>query len=245
MTPEAFRSLPELLGRMTPPDRSELRVTDDVLARWDARALALGRSADWRWTEAAIEASRQALLGATAPQRDLWVYGYGSLMWDPGFHFVEVRRADLSGWQRRFTYRTLMGRGTPQQPALMLSLEARPGCCCGLAFRIAADQVEAESRLLWRREMLRGGYCPQLLRLDTPEGPVSGVVFTANTAHDDHVGELPMDETAAIIGRAVGVIGSNRAYLEQLAAQLHALAIPDDYVDALLQRLPAAGAASA
>ena len=58
------------------------------------------------------------------------------------------------------------------------------------------------------------------------------------------VGELPMDETAAIIGRAVGVIGSNRAYLEQLAAQLHALAIPDDYVDALLQRLPPVGAAS-
>jgi glutathione-specific gamma-glutamylcyclotransferase len=242
VTPEAFFHLPQLLGRVTPPERSELRLTDAVLARWDARAMAQGRSADWRWPDAAIEASRTAVLGPSCGQQDVWVYGYGSLMWDPAIHFVEVRRADLQGWQRRFTYRTVGGRGTPEQPALMLSLEARPGSCCGLAFRIAADQVDTETALLWRREMLRGGYCPVLLPLDTPQGPITGVVFTANTAHADHVGELPLDETACIIGRAVGQLGSNRAYLELLGAQLHTLAIPDPYVDALLQRLPVAPA---
>ena len=238
MSPEAFEHLPELRHRVTHPDHSALRVTPEVVAQWDRRARELGRPADWRWSEAAIEASRLALLGAAVGRQDLWIYGYGSLMWDPGFHFAEVRRADLQGYQRRFTYRTVMGRGTPQRPALMLSLEARAGCCQGLAFRITAERAEPESRILWRREMLRGGYCPALLPLHTPQGPVTAVVFTANTAHDDHVGELPLEQTAAVIGSAAGVIGSNRDYLEQLAAQLQALAIPDDYVDALMQRLP-------
>lgn len=238
MTPEAFRHLPHLRQRVTPPERSELRVTPEVLARWDERAQALGRPPDWRWSERDIEASRRAVLGALDGTRELWVFGYGSLMWDPAMHFDEVRRADLQGWQRRFTYRTIMGRGTPQQPALMLSLEARAGCCQGLAFRLPAGHADAESALLWRREMLRGGYVPRVLPVQTPQGPLSAVVFTANPAHADHVGELPLDETAAIIGCACGVIGSNRSYLEQLAAQLHALQIPDDYVDALVQRLP-------
>jgi cation transport protein ChaC len=78
-------------------------------------------------------------------------------MWDPGFHFAEVRLADIEGFQRRFTYKITIGRGTPEHPALMVALEQRPGRCRGLAFRIAADMVDAESEILWRREMLRGG----------------------------------------------------------------------------------------
>jgi glutathione-specific gamma-glutamylcyclotransferase len=236
---DPFCHLPHLQGRLKPAEQSELRVTPEVLALWDQRARDLGRPADWRWTEAAIEASRRALLGQLDGTRDLWVYSYGSLMWDPAFHFAEVRRADLHGFQRRFTYRTLMGRGTPQQPALMLSLEARPGCCQGLAFRIGAEQADTESALLWRREMLRGGYIPRLLPMDTPQGAVDAVVFTANPQHADHVGELPLEQTAAIIGSACGVIGSNRSYLEQLATQLHLLGIPDDYIDELMRRMPA------
>ena len=238
MTPEAFRHLPDLLPRVTPPERSALRVTPEVLAQWDQRARELGRPTDWRWSEATIEDSRRALLGPLDGTRELWVYAYGSLMWDPAMHFDEVRRADLPGWQRRFTYRTIMGRGTPQQPALMLSLEAREGCCQGLAFRIPPERADAESALLWRREMLRGGYVPRLLPLHTPQGDIEAVVFTCNTAHADHVGELPLDETAAIIGCACGVIGSNRHYLEQLSAQLQTLGIPDGYVDELMRRLP-------
>jgi cation transport protein ChaC len=238
VAPDAFIHLPALRGRVTPPEQSALRVTDAVLAHWDRRAHELGRPPHWRWTEQALEASRRSVLGEIDGERDLWIYSYGSLMWDPGVHFAEVRRADLQGYQRRFTYRTIMGRGTPQQPALMLSLEARPGCCQGLAFRIPAGRADDETRFLWRREMLRGGYRPVWQPVHTPQGAVTALVFAANEAHDDHVGELPVDETVAIIARACGVIGSNRAYLEQLAAQLHALAIPDAYVDDLVRRLP-------
>ena len=76
--------------------------------------------------------------------------------------------------------------------------------------------------MLWRREMIRGIYQPRLLPVHTPQGAVTALVFAANTAHDDHVGELPLDEAAAIIARAEGVLGSNRQYLEQLVWQLRA-----------------------
>ena len=241
LDPGAFVHLPALRGRMVAPEDSELRVTPEVLAFWDQRARALGRGADWRLTDEAIAASRRELLGDLAAPQDLWVYCYGSLMWDPGIHFCELRLAELDGWQRRFTYRTSMGRGTPERPALMLTLEARPGSCRGLAFRIAAARVDEESAILWRREMIRGGYRPQLLPLRTPQGPLRALVFTANTAHPDHVGELPLERTAAIIAGASGVIGSNRDYLLQLAAQLRRLDIGDDYIDALERALPAAG----
>src|SRR5262249_60117835 len=103
-----------------------------------------------------------------------WVYGYGSLMWDPGFHFAEIRLAEVEGYQRRFTLKTEIARGSRARPALMLSLERQPGRCQGLAFRIAADMAEGESMILWRREMLAGGYCPAMVSMTTPQGPVRG-----------------------------------------------------------------------
>jgi cation transport protein ChaC len=97
--------------------------------------------------------------------------------------------------------------------------------------------AEVESAMLWRREMLRGGYCPTLLPVTTPQGPVTALVFACNHAHDDYAGEMPLDETAAIIAVAAGVIGTNRDYLEQMAQQLDALGISDAYVEQLLTRV--------
>jgi cation transport protein ChaC len=171
-----------------------------------------------------------------AARRDIWIYGYGSLMWDPGFHFSEVRLARLHGYQRRFTYWTRIARGTRERPALMLTLEKQTDatcCCTGLAFRINGDAAEVESAMLWRREMLRNGYCPTLLPVDTPQGPLTALVFACNHAHDDYAGEMPLADTAAIIAVAAGAIGSNREYLQQMVAQLQALQIRDPYVEAL------------
>lgn len=244
MTPEAFRYLPDLRCRLTPPEQSSVRITPKVLAQWDAHARELGQPDDWRISDQQREDNRLAFLGRDAGRQDLWIYSYGSLMWDPGLHFAEVRLADLPGYQRRFTFRSRLGRGSPDQPALMLSLERQVRCCCrGLAFRIAADLVESESAILWRREMIRGTYCPTWLPIETPQGPVTAVVFASNPAHCDYVGELPMDETAAIIGRACGVIGSNRQYLEHLAAQLQALSIEDDYIETLMRQVGGAALA--
>ena len=162
MTPDnAFVHLPELQGRLTPAHASGLRLTDEVLAEWDAQARCQGLPAHWRLPDHEVEQSRREVLAAiTAQQQDLWVFAYGSLMWNPGFHFGEVRRACLTGFARRFALSTTIGRGTPDCPGLVLTLQRTNDAdqvgCEGLAFRIRAPLVEDESRMLWRREMITG-----------------------------------------------------------------------------------------
>ena len=237
LAPDAFMHLPALRGRLTPPEQSGLRVTPEVLATWDERARERGLPASWRLSQHELEAARLAVLGRHVSGQDLWVYGYGSLMWDPGFHFAEVRLADLHGYRRRFCYRSTLGRGSRSLPALMLALERGGGCCTGVAFRIAGDVADAESAILWRREMVRGGYSPAMLPMTTPQGDITALVMTANVSHADYTGELPLDDTATMIATASGVLGSNRDYLEQLAQQLDALGIEDPYVNQLQQRV--------
>jgi cation transport protein ChaC len=239
---DPFIHVPRLRDRLKAACDSELRVTAEVLALWDERARQLGRPPNWRLADEQREATRRAVLGHLAPAQDLWVYAYGSLMWDPGIHFSEVRLARLEGFQRRFTYKITEGRGSPECPALMLAIERQAGCCTGLAFRVSAEMADTESAILWRREMVRGGYAPALLPMSTPQGEIEALVFTANPAHPEYAGELPLDETAAIIASASGPLGSNLSYLEQLAAQLAVLGIEDPYIDRLLGHVQATGA---
>ena len=244
MTPSPFVHLPELEGRLTPAHASGLRLTDEVLAAWDAQARQQGLAPDWRLPDHEVERSRQAVLAGREGQ-DLWVFAYGSLMWNPGIHFDEVRRARLDGFARRFALATTIGRGTPECPGLVLTLRRQPGTCQGLAFRIHHAQVEAESRMLWRREMIRGGYCPILLPLDTPQGAIQALVLTANTAHPQYRGDLSPQDAAATIASACGSVGSNREYLDQLVAQLQVLGIEDAHVRRLAVLVREAGAALA
>lgn len=242
MTHNPFIHLPELEGRLTPVHASGLRLTDEVLAEWDAQARCEGLPANWRLPDCDVERSRREVLAGLAAHDDLWVFAYGSLVWNPGFHFDEVRRASLQGFARRFALSTTIGRGTPDCPGLVLTLQRDTGHCQGLAFRIPSALVEAESRLLWRREMIHGSYCPVLLPLQTPQGLVQALVLTANTAHPHHCGDLSMQATAATIARACGRIGSNRAYLDQLVAQFGVLGIADDYVCTLAAMVETASA---
>jgi len=237
LKPDPFVHLPKLRDRLTPSDKSEYRATRDVLASWDERARKLGLPANWRRSDERLEETRRAVLGDRDNGEDLWVYAYGSLMWDPGLYFAEVRLADVEGYQRRFTSKITIGRGSPDKPALMLSLHRRLGSCRGLAFRIAADLVEHESAILWRREMLLGGYLPRLLQMSTPQGAITALAFTANTSHPNYTEELPLSESAHLIARGFGVMGTNRDYLEELADQLKALEIEDEYVQRLLERV--------
>jgi cation transport protein ChaC len=230
LTADAFIHLPKLRSRVTHPEKSRLRLTPEMFAMWEQRIRAAGWPEGWRLSDEVIEASRLAVLGDHKAEDDLWIYSYGSLMWDPGFHFAEVRLADVEGYQRRFTLKINLGRGSQDHPALMLSLEPQQGRCHGLAFRIAASAVHAETAILWRREMLRGGYAPAMVPMATPQGPITALAFVSNSSHPSYVGELPLDETAAMIASGKGILGTNREYLVQLATQLDALGIDDPYV---------------
>ncbi len=235
---DPFAHLPHLRQRLVAVEQSQVRVTPEVMARWDQGHLERGGSPDWRLPDEAREALRRDFMAALAPDQDLWVFAYGSLMWDPGFYFAEVRSAELGGHQRRFNYRVVGGRGTPEQPGLVLSLVPSDGARCqGLVFRIAAAQVDAETTVLWRREMLRGGYAPRLLPVSTPQGWVQALVFVAHPDNPSYVHDLGLDETAQIVATASGHLGRNRDYLTQLAAQLQVLGLHDAYISELLARV--------
>ena len=236
MSTDPFVNLPHLRGKLIPADQSTVRVTPEVLATWDQRARDSGRPADWRLSDDVREASRNALLANRDASEDLWVYAYGALMWDPGFHFSEIRTAELDGYQRRFTLKSIGGRGTPAHPCLFLTLEKRAGStCAGLAFRIAAQAADHESAMLWRREMLRGAYAPEFCPMRTPQGDIRALVFASNPMSAHYFAEQPLAETAAMIAAASGPLGTNREYLEQVAEQLLALQIEDEYIADLLR----------
>ena len=237
LSEDAFMHLSHLRGRLIPADKSAMRITREALGIYDELACKAGYPRNWRHSDQKIEESWRSFFSDWENPSDLWVFAYGSLMWDPGFRFAEVRLAGVEGYQRRFTLKTEIARGSPERPALMLSLERQPGRCRGLAFRIAADAAEAESKILWRREMIAGGYCPAVVSMTTPQGSIRGLAFTSNTSHPRYAGELPLRETAAIIATGTGAIGTNRAYLEETAAQLEALEIEDPYVEQLLKEV--------
>jgi glutathione-specific gamma-glutamylcyclotransferase len=237
MSADPFVHLPHLREKLIPADKSTLRLTPEALAVWDQRARDSGRPANWRLPDDVREASRNAVLGNRDASEDLWVYAYASLMWDPGLHFAEVRTAEVEGYQRRFTLKSIGGRGTQDHPCLFLSLEKRPGTCAGLAFRISAQAVDCESTILWRREMTRGSYAPVFCRMRTPQGDIRALLFASNPLSPNYFAELPLAETAAIVAAASGPLGTNREYLEQVAAQLLALQIRDDYIADLLRHV--------
>lgn len=108
-------------------------------------------------SQAELDHSLEQTLAGRDPREDVLVFGYGSLMWNPAFEHADMAKAYVHGWSRRFCLRLVMGRGSPDQPGLMLALD-RGGACYGLAFRIPAEQARHELRLLWRREMLSGAY---------------------------------------------------------------------------------------
>lgn len=247
MSHHPFRHLPALATQIRSAVESRLRATDEVLAAWDAEARQNGLGPCWRWSNDALETSRRAVMADHDVTQDLWIFAYGSLMWDPGLHFTEVRRASLTGYQRRFSCMTTLGRGTVDQPGLVLALEPHAGACEGVVFRIDASVADHESLLFWRREMILGGYQPVFLPVVTPQGPVRALTLRSNPGHPSHAAHLDLDDTAAIIARACGSHGSNLDYLQQLADQLDRLDIEDGYVRDLLHRIdhkPPPGAAA-
>jgi cation transport protein ChaC len=172
-----------------------------------------------------LEASRRATL-ARAPSDDIWVFGYGSLIWNPAFHFVERRLGTIHGYHRRFCLWTTLGRGSPDCPGLMLGLD-RGGSCRGVVLRIAGDDVECELDVLWRREMVSNAYVPAWVKASTPEGDVWAIAFTINRAHERYARKMGEEQMADIITRAVGRVGPCRDYLLNTVDHLDQLGIHD------------------
>src|SRR3546814_4203916 len=135
-------------------------------------------------TEAERHASLQQSLTHWKADQDIWVYGYGSLIWRPEFEFTEKRDALLHGYHRVLCLWSRVNRGTPDQPGLVFGLDAG-GSCRGMAYRIPARNVPTTMEALWRREMPSGAYLPKWLSCRTDEGLVTALVFTMNRNTED------------------------------------------------------------
>lgn len=182
------------------------------------------------------EKSRQAILASHVAGQDIWVFGYGSLMWNPAIHVSESLPARIDGYSRSFCMRLMFGRGMPDNPGLMLCLVAG-GSCMGIAHRIAPEHVESETRILWMREMLSGAYIPTWVDLDIGGRLVRGVTFVINTDHPRYTPDVPIEEKARRIAKAEGHLGTNRDYLFRTVAALTSAGVSDPYIDELHRRV--------
>jgi glutathione-specific gamma-glutamylcyclotransferase len=177
-----------------------------------------------------------SLPGGQSQQSAGWVFGYGSLMWRPGFPFLEVVPAVLHGYHRSFCVYSCYYRGTPDQPGLVLGL-APGGQCHGLAFRIAAADVAAVKAYLDERELVTYAYVATHLPVETPAGTVAAYTFVADPGHPQYAGELGVERAAQIIIGAQGLAGLNRDYLIETVRRLEKEGFPDERLHDLLRRV--------
>lgn len=180
--------------------------------------------------EAAMEAARVAMLGGI--DGDIWLFGYGSLMWHPDVEFVERRPGRVHGWHRSFCLRQWRSRGSPQAPGLVLALD-RGGSCPGALFRIPAPEAGARLRGTWRREMIGLGYRPVWMRVGSPEGPVRALGFVANRSSPRYTGRRTPAEVAAEIARGCGAKGPSATYLFETWRHCRAVGIRDPMLERL------------
>lgn len=171
------------------------------------------------------------------PAGDVWVFAYGSLMWNPGFEAVESRTALLRGYHRAFCIHSVHYRGTREAPGLVLGLD-RGGACRGIAHRIGAREREQVLKYLWDREMIYDAYRVRVLPV-FPDGhpPVRAICFVANPGDSFYAGRLSPDHVAEVIRRTTGQSGSNLDYVRETARRLEALGIRSGAVHDVQKRI--------
>jgi cation transport protein ChaC len=164
-----------------------------------------------------------------ASAQPFWVFGYGSLLWNPGFEFVESRLARLSGYRRAFCMSSIKYRGTPQRPGLVLALDRDDqGACTGLAYKVSETIAEATLAYLRERELISYAYEEMRLPLQFEDGgAVEAVCFVMRDAHPQYCGGLSLDEQADVIATAVGPNGPNSEYLMNTVQSLERLGLHD------------------
>ena len=191
-----------------------------------------------RMTPADRAESKREILSILPAGEDVWLFGYGSLMWNPIIHYVEWRAGHIFGYHRSYCLRTGMGRGTPERPGLTLGLESG-GSCRGILFRVAGDIAKDELDFVWNREMISQAYAPRLMNAHTDNGMgkkcvVRAIAFVINPEHIGYAGKLTLEETADAIATAHGRLGRCSEYLENTVLHLDDLGIADGPMHRLL-----------
>ena len=176
--------------------------------------------------------------------KEHWVFGYGSLIWRPGFAFQERRRARLNGRHRAFCIYSVHHRGTPQRPGLVLGL-AEGGSVRGVAYRVAAEAWTDVYAYLREREQPTETYVEAKVRIALADGrSVDALTFVSDQTHPQWAGDLALCAQADAIAGAQGLSGRNIDYLRDLVMHLRKGATHDEDMETLLadvERLEAGG----
>jgi cation transport protein ChaC len=174
---------------------------------------------------------------------DLWVFGYGSLLWNPGFPVAETRVARLPGWHRSFCMSSIHHRGTPEHPGLVLALDRADGAHCdGLGFRVEARYAAQTVEYLRERELISSAYLETRLAVtfrDCGTRQEDVLTYVIDPAHEQYRGDLDLETQARIIAFATGGRGPNDEYLYNTAAHLAELGLADADLDWLAARVRA------
>ncbi len=182
------------------------------------------------------QAMLEAAMRQWGGQEDLWLFGYGSLIWRPDFDFAERRPALVHGWHRALKMWSRVNRGTPENPGLVFALLSG-GCCRGMVFRIRQHDAAAVLARLWEREMVLATYDPRWLAARTPQGPVRALAFTLSRQSPSHTGELTEAEYRRIFAEARGLYGTTHDYAHRTLEELRRHDIRDRNLERLLKRL--------
>jgi cation transport protein ChaC len=233
---DAFFHHPELRGKIIDPLTSFFR-TFSAVSVFEQHP-ELGWVIETLHTDAEREHSRAQTLANHVPG-DLWVFAYGSLMWDPAFKFEEIRRARLAGYARRFVLKDIFGgRGTKDAPGLMAALD-RGECCEGLLFRIAAEDIDTETEILWRREMIGPGYIPTFVATTVDGQLKTALTFVADHGADAIVPDLTREDQIRYIASGAGFLGTSKEYLSNIVSQFATIGIVDQDCSELLLEVDA------
>lgn len=168
----------------------------------------------------------------------MWVFGYGSLLWNPGFAFEQKQVATLTGWHRSFCMRSIHHRGTDTHPGLVLALDAEPTADCqGLALKVQQGHEAQTLDYLRERELISSAYLERALEISLADGcEVEAVTYVIDPDHVQYC-HLELEEQAQIIATAVGGRGPNTDYLHNTASHLGELGIKDADLDWLSGRV--------
>jgi cation transport protein ChaC len=217
------------IGPGTPAQEERRLCREDLVDNVLRRALEHSALAPELLSEEALEASLQAALASAHRQPDVWLFAYGSLVWNPVLDFDERLVATVHGYHRSFCLRSRINRGTPEKPGLVLGLD-RGGRCTGVAYRIPVRLAEEELRLLWRREMLLGSYAPRWVLVTHGDRSLRALAFAVNRERSGYAGRLPAEEIVERLIHARGRVGTGLDYLRQTIDGLAAVGIRDPHL---------------
>ena len=176
---------------------------------------------DPQLTEKSLQETRRAV-----GRGDLYVFGYGSLMWHPGFRFIERSVARIYGYHRRLAVRSWHYRGTPQKPGLVFGLD-KGGSCYGTLYCVAKKDKERILRYLFRREMFANVYRPRFVAASPEDGKGAqrALVFVVRRDTPNYAPPMPDEKARRIIRRAAGMSGANVDYIKSTQQRLTAMGV--------------------